>query len=114
MIHNFPPGHYYTPETGFVRYFSPVWRTPDYVPDTPVDLTGLRETFERAVKKRLMTDTPYGVLVSGGLDSSLVASIASRYAKKRVEDGDKSDAWWSTLHSFRLVGCSPHSLSALC
>eukprot|EP01104_Vermistella_antarctica_P014053 TRINITY_DN4355_c0_g1_i3.p1 TRINITY_DN4355_c0_g1~~TRINITY_DN4355_c0_g1_i3.p1 ORF type:complete len:586 (+),score=140.65 TRINITY_DN4355_c0_g1_i3:48-1760(+) len=103
----FPPGHYLTgslkdvvcdTKPDYTKYYDPSWtKTPG---TKPLDLMAIRKALELAVQRRLMTDVPYGVLLSGGLDSSLVASIASRYAKKRVEDGGNSDAWWPTLHSF--------------
>jgi asparagine synthase (glutamine-hydrolysing) len=75
----FPPGHVYDSKTDKVtRYFEPTWWDGDRVPEKPVDYKLLRETFEKAVRKRLMAEVPYGVLLSGGLDSSLVASIAQR------------------------------------
>jgi asparagine synthase (glutamine-hydrolysing) len=98
----FPPGHYYTPETGFKRYYEPSWWTPAYVPQGAADLTVLRESLEKAVVKRLMTDVPYGVLISGGLDSSLVGAIASRHAAMRVEEEEKEKAWWPQIHSFSI------------
>ncbi len=98
----FPPGHYFTKESGFVRYYNPVWLNPEHVPTKKADLALLRNSFENAVRKRMMTDVPYGVLLSGGLDSSLVASVASRFAPNRVEEGGKSKAWWSTLHTFAI------------
>ncbi|KAE8452984.1 asparagine synthetase [Mollisiaceae sp. DMI_Dod_QoI] len=75
----FPPGHVYDSKTDqTTRYFQPTWWDPEKIPTTPVDYKVLRETFEKAVRKRLMAEVPYGVLLSGGLDSSLVASIAQR------------------------------------
>lgn len=75
----FPPGHVYDSLTQkTTRYYNPSWWDPKKVPTTPVDLKHLRETFEKSVRKRLMAEVPYGVLLSGGLDSSLVASIAQR------------------------------------
>lgn len=78
-INWFPPGHIYDSKTDQItRYFQPKWWDPTNVPSTPIDYKLLRETFERAVRKRLMAEVPYGVLLSGGLDSSLVAAIAQR------------------------------------
>jgi len=99
----FPPGHYVSTSTGGVitRWYNASW-TLEQIPTEKLDLERLRESLERAVVKRLMTDVPYGVLLSGGLDSSLVASIASRHAALRVEDSEKSPAWWPRLHSFSI------------
>jgi asparagine synthase (glutamine-hydrolysing) len=95
-IITFPPGHFYSSKTGtHTRYYEPIWWNPDsFMPSSPVDYVRLRESLEAAVVKRLMADVPYGVLLSGGLDSSLIASIASRYM-------DRS-AWGPVLHSFSI------------
>ncbi len=87
----FPPGHYYTPETGFVKYYQPIWEDASEA-IKPVDYLTIRETLTQAVDKRLMSDVPIGVLLSGGLDSSLTSSIAVRLMKERGE----------TLHSFSI------------
>jgi asparagine synthase (glutamine-hydrolysing) len=87
---SFPPGHIYDSETGkTTRYYQPSWWDGKQTPSTPLDLTLLRETLERAVRKRLMSEVPYGVLLSGGLDSSLIASIAARETE-RVLDAQKA------------------------
>ena len=102
-VAQFPPGHCYDSATGaLTRYYRPGWRDYAAVEGEPVSLTGLREAFEAAVHRQLMTDVPYGVLLSGGLDSSLVAAVAARYARHRIEDGDRSEAWWPRLHSFAI------------
>jgi asparagine synthase (glutamine-hydrolysing) len=78
-IISFPPGHVYDSKTDkTTRYFQPSWWDPAKVPSTSIDYKLLRETLEKSVRKRLMAEVPYGVLLSGGLDSSLVASIAQR------------------------------------
>ncbi|KAK7988127.1 regulated by circadian rhythms/ asparagine synthase [Apiospora arundinis] len=78
-IRSFPPGHVFDTKTGeTTRYFQPTWWDGAKVPETPLDLKAIRESLEKSVRKRLMAEVPYGVLLSGGLDSSLVASIAQR------------------------------------
>jgi asparagine synthase (glutamine-hydrolysing) len=85
-----------------IRWYARAWREYDAVRGVPADRTELRDAFERAVHRQLMSDVPYGVLLSGGLDSSLVAACAARFARKRVEDDDHSEAWWPRLHSFAI------------
>jgi asparagine synthase (glutamine-hydrolysing) len=78
-IESFPPGHFYDSRTGKLeRYYQPKWWDDEKIPTTKADLTLLRESLESAVRKRLMSEVPYGVLLSGGLDSSLIAAIAAR------------------------------------
>lgn len=80
LVKEFPPGHYLTNETGeFVRWYNPIWLDESYLPHDHVDLKLVRSALEESVIKRMMADVPFGVLLSGGLDSSLIASIAARY-----------------------------------
>lgn len=88
----FPPGHFYDSKTGeTTRYYQPTWWNGDLegpdatIPEKPADLKLIRETLEAAVRKRLMSEVPYGVLLSGGLDSSLIASIAARETDKAAQ-----------------------------
>jgi asparagine synthase (glutamine-hydrolysing) len=99
----FPPGHVYDSADGSLRrWYDKPWRDHAWTHGRRVEPAALREAFEQAVHRQLMTDVPYGVLLSGGLDSSLVAACAARYARARIEDGDRSEAWWPRLHSFAI------------
>lgn len=99
----FPPGHYYDSEEGKItRWYSRDWMDYNHVKDNPTSVEELREALDAAVRRQLMTDVPYGVLLSGGLDSSITSAIAKKYASKRVETAGKADAWWPQLHSFAI------------
>jgi asparagine synthase (glutamine-hydrolysing) len=99
----FPPGHVYDSHHGQpVRYWTPAWRDYAATQGHDIDPAQLREAFESAVHRQMMTDVPYGVLLSGGLDSSLVAAVAARFSRRRVEDNDQREAWWPRLHSFAI------------
>ena len=102
-ISEFPPGHYLWSKTGeLTKYYKRDWMSYDAVKDNETNLDDLKIAFEKAVKSHMMSDVPYAVLLSGGLDSSLVSAVAAQYVAKRVEDEDKSDAWWPRLHSFAV------------
>jgi asparagine synthase (glutamine-hydrolysing) len=113
-IEVFPPGHYfYSQEGELKKWYTRDWMTYDAVKDNKSDMNELRTALESAVHRQLMSDVPYGVLLSGGLDSSIISAIARKYAAHRIETNDEKDAWWPTLHSFAvgLVG-SPDLIAA--
>lgn len=99
----FKPGHYfYSKDTELTRWYVRDWMDYDAVKDNPADVEELRNALEAAVQRQLMSDVPYGVLLSGGLDSSITSAIAKKFAAKRIETDSKSDAWWPQLHSFAI------------
>jgi asparagine synthase (glutamine-hydrolysing) len=116
-IESFPPGHYLYSGTkaekgkrgfNYVRWYKRDWMDYENVKnnpsceDHPEVIDELRDALEAAVKRQLMTDVPYGVLLSGGLDSSIVSAVAKKYASKRVESDGLEKAWWPRLHSFAV------------
>jgi len=102
-IELFPPGHIYDSKSGTKRlFYTPRWWDASVVPTETLALTALREAFEKSVISHLMSDVPYGVLLSGGLDSSLVASIMSRHCHRRIETDGAETAYWPQLHSFSI------------
>ena len=103
----FPPGHYMTGDVeGFQRWYQRDWFDFEGMKWTTSDRTEavqlVKDGLMAAVKRQLMSDVPYGVLLSGGLDSSVVSAIAKLYAAKRIETNDEHDAWWPRLHSFAV------------
>tara|TARA_B100001057_G_scaffold110300_1_gene108365 strand:- start:60 stop:1718 length:1659 start_codon:yes stop_codon:yes gene_type:complete len=113
-IELFPPGQYLiSSENKFKKWYLRDWEYFDNVKDLESDITKLRESLEDAVKRQLMSDVPYGVLLSGGLDSSITSAIAKKYSEKRIETDDTQRAWWPQLHSFSVgLKGSPDLLAA--
>ena len=99
----FPPGHLLSSHDKEPRrYYQRDWFSYDNVKDNPADVGTLREALEEAVRRQMMSDVPYGVLLSGGLDSSIISAVTQRYAQNRIETGGREEAWWPRLHSFAV------------
>ena len=99
----FLPGHYYWGKEGkMTRWYVRDWFEYEAVKNNNAYSQDIHDGLEEAVKRQLMSDVPYGVLLSGGLDSSVISAIAKKYAGKRVETDNKKDAWWPQLHSFAI------------
>lgn len=102
-IQEFPAGSYLWSQDGKVQeYYRRDWFEFDNVKDNTTDAAALRNALEESVKSHLMSDVPYGVLLSGGLDSSIISAITKKFAGRRVEDDNRSEAWWPQLHSFAV------------
>tara|TARA_Y200000002_G_scaffold338593_1_gene308052 strand:- start:5832 stop:7496 length:1665 start_codon:yes stop_codon:yes gene_type:complete len=102
-IEIFPPGHYMTlKDDAPQKWYSRDWEDYEAVKDNPTSIEDLGKALEDAVHRQLMSDVPYGVLLSGGLDSSITSALAKKFAKNRVEADDKQEAWWPQLHSFSI------------
>lgn len=103
-IQEFLPGHYIFSGDGTApkQWYKRDWMEYDNVKDNKSDIEELRASLEAAVHRQLMSDVPYGVLLSGGLDSSIISAVAKRYAARRIEDDNKTEAWWPQLHSFAV------------
>jgi len=100
-IELFPPGHYlYSKDGELKRWYSRDWMDYENVKDNETSIDELRAALDAAVHRQLMSDVPYGVLLSGGLDSSVTSALAKKYADKRIETDDTAQAWWPQLHSF--------------
>jgi asparagine synthase (glutamine-hydrolysing) len=113
-IEEFLPGHYLYSKEGIPKkWYDRSWTEYDNVKNNVSSIEVLRKALEDSVHRQLMSDVPYGVLLSGGLDSSVISAIAKKYAAKRIEDQDQEEAWWPNLHSFAvgLVG-SPDLIAA--
>lgn len=99
----FLPGHYYWSGEGKMhRYYNRDWMDYDQVKDNKASVAAIHDGLEAAVRRQLMSDVPYGVLLSGGLDSSIISAVAEKYADMRIEDDSKTKAYWPRLHSFAV------------
>ena len=99
----FLPGHYYwSREPGMKRYYKRDWFSYDAVKDNAASTRAIHDALEDAVRRQLMSDVPYGVLLSGGLDSSVISAVAEKYAERRIEEDGRERAWWPRLHSFAV------------
>ncbi|PLB86870.1 asparagine synthase B [Dysgonamonadaceae bacterium] len=102
-IEEFLPGQYfYSPDNQPTQWYHRDWMEYDNVKDNTSSVETLRKALEDAVERQLMSDVPYGVLLSGGLDSSIISAIAKKFAARRIESGNKEEAWWPRLHSFAI------------
>ena len=99
----FLPGHYYWSKEGkMTRWYTRDWMEYDAIKNNASSVSELHDALEAAVQRQLMSDVPYGVLLSGGLDSSVISAIAKKYSAKRIETDGQSSAWWPQLHSFAV------------
>ncbi len=102
-IELFPPGHFLQSKSGELkRWYKRDWMDYEAVKENETSIAKIKDALEAAVRRQLMSDVPYGVLLSGGLDSSVTSAIAKKFAQKRIESDDTKDAWWPQLHSFSV------------
>jgi asparagine synthase (glutamine-hydrolysing) len=103
VVLEFPPGHsWMSGEDKPQPYYQRPWQDFSAVENAETSVTQVGEALEKSVISHLMTDVPYGVLLSGGLDSSIIAAVTQKHASMRVEDQEQSPAWWPRLHSFAV------------
>jgi asparagine synthase (glutamine-hydrolysing) len=102
-IELFPPGHYMSSTDGkLVQWYKRSWDEYAAVKENETQISEIKTALEEAVHRQMMSDVPYGVLLSGGLDSSVISAVAKKYSSRRVESNDETDAWWPQLHSFSV------------
>ena len=102
-IEEFPPAHYlYSKDGEIKRWHTREWTDYENVKNNPANIEDLKNALEAAVHRQLMSDVPYGVLLSGGLDSTITSALAKKFSGKRIETNDQKDAWWPQLHSFAI------------
>jgi len=102
-LEEFPPGHYlYSKDGELKRWYTRDWTDYANIKDNPANIEDIKLALEAAVHRQLMSDVPYGVLLSGGLDSTITSALAKKFSGKRVEENDQEQAWWPTLHSFAI------------
>jgi len=102
-IEEFPPGHYYSSKSKkYIKYHKKDWMDYNKISKNKTSISSIKKALEQSVKNQLMSDVPFGVLLSGGLDSSIIAALVKKFSKKRIESDDKKDAWWPQIHSFAI------------
>lgn len=103
-IEEFLPGHFLYSKDGqeLQQWYTRDWTDFDNVKDNETDISAIRKGLEEAVHRQLMSDVPYGVLLSGGLDSTIIAAVTAKFARQRIESGDMQEAWYPRLHSFAV------------
>ncbi len=115
QIETFLPGHLLFNEDGMElqQWYHRGWKDFEEVKNNTTDIHAVRTALEAAVQRQLMTDVPYGVLLSGGLDSSIISAVTAKFARQRIESGNQQEAWYPRLHSFAVgLECSPDLAAA--